>query len=87
MQRKLIIHKITAAREYATNPESEKKVYTLVVDYCQIVYPHVNVSCLGIVNVADITGNAIGEPDAKLHAHLYSEGEGDGHKGGNNVLR
>ena len=100
LQRKLVIHKITTARKYAANPESNKKVYTLVVDYCQNLqypwygerqpgetyyYPHVRVYCLGIVDVADITVTANGEPDAKLHAHLYSEGEGDGHKGGNNV--
>jgi len=100
LQRKLVIHKIPAARKYEANPESSKKVYRLVVDYCQnpsypwygerqpgetYYYPHVNVYCLGIVNVADITVNANGEPDAKLHAHLYSKGQGDGHKGGNNV--
>ena len=99
LQRKLVAKKTKAAVDYASG-KSTKKVHTLVVDYCQNLqypwygaiqpgetyyFPHVNVYCLGMVDVADTTVEDDGTPGCKLHAHVYHEGEGDGSKGGDNV--
>jgi len=104
LQRKLMKRKIEAARAWKKDPDNNPKVLTLVVDYCQNLqypwygdkqpgetyyYPHVTVYCLGAVDVADESVNLDGEPVARLHAHIYHEGEGNGGKGtvkgGNNV--
>lgn len=97
-QRAMAARKIKEAIEWAKTKQGVKK-RCLVVDYCQNMqypwygrsqpgevyyFPHANVYCLGIVNVAEcIEGEA--EPRAHMHAHIYDEGEGDGGKGGDNV--